>query len=135
MLALLLGSNPTSILRPSIALSEDEESSSKDILNTPSLGERKCCPWRRDEGEGVTIPAGKLNPDVNVRGAVRGPSSYASNVCCHVPMPRVGVAGGVRPSASVVSSQTGKLLAAGEAAEGAERETFNMECVCPCPLL
>ena len=126
-LALLLGSNPTDILRPSVALSEDEESSSKDMLNTPSLGERKCCLWRRNEGEGVTILVRKLNPDVKVRGAVRGPSSYANNVCCHVPVPRVGVVGGVRPSASVVSSQIGKLLAAGEPTEGAERETFNIE--------
>lgn len=125
-LALLLGSSPNNILSSSLALSEDEESSSKDMLNTPSLGERKCCPWRRDEGEGVTILAGKLNPDVDVKGAVRGPSSYANNVCCHVPAPRVGVVGGVRSSASLLSSQMGKLFAAGEAAEGAERETFIM---------
>lgn len=106
------------------------------MLNTPSLGERKCCPWRRDEGEGVTILAGKLNPDVDVKGAVRGPSSYANNVCCHVPAPRVGVVGGVRSSASLLSSQMGKLFAAGEAAEGAERETFIMaEWVYECPLL
>jgi hypothetical protein len=133
MLARLLGSKPNNILSSSLALSEeDEESSSKDMLNTPSLGERKCCPWRRDEGEGVVIILGKLNPDADVRGAVRGPSSNDNSVCCHVPVPRVGVVGGVKPSTSV-SSQIGKPPAAGEEAVGAERDI--VECVCACPFL
>jgi hypothetical protein len=66
------------------------------------------------------------NPDVDERGAVRGPSSYV--VCCHVVAFLVGVEGGVSSSASVVSSQTGNaspppMVDNGEVM-GAERERF-----------
>jgi hypothetical protein len=63
-------------------------------------------------------------PDVDESGAVRGPSSY--DVCCQVVSFLVGVEGGVSPSASVVSSQTGNaspMLDNGEMI-GAEREMF-----------
>ena len=67
-------------------------------------------------------PGPNGNPDVDVSGAVCGPSSY---VCCHVAFFLVGVEGGVNPSASVVSSQTGNALMpdSGEVI-GAERERF-----------
>jgi len=123
---------PNSILSSSLALSEEEEkSSSKDMLNTPSLGERPWCLWRREVGDGVRLvkpapPKPNGNPEVDERGAVRGPSSY---VCCHIALlPLVGVDGGVSPSASVVSSQMGNapappMLDSGEVM-GAEREKF-----------
>lgn len=130
--------SPNNIFSSSFVFS-DEESSSNDILNTPSLGERTWCLWRREDGEGVAVAAAVAGPNGNAcvdeSGAVRGPSSYANNVCCHV-LPLVGVAGGVNPSASVMSSQIGKVwpLATGEVmAIGAERERFIADCVRPCP--
>lgn len=111
--------SPKSILSSSLALSEDdekEESSSKDILNTPSLGERTCCLWRCRVGEAIGLgspayPGPKGNPCVDDNGAVRGPLSNDDIVAgCRVVcfLGFTGVAGGVRPSASVVSSQMGK---------------------------
>ena len=117
---------PNSILSSSLALSEEEEkSSSKDMLKTPSLGVRR---WR-DVGDGVA-PAARLkgNSCAAERGAEWGPPNPSG---CQV-LSRVGVEGGEESSTSVVSSQTGnsgekipkERLCADEAVEllGAERE-------------
>jgi len=90
-------------------------------------------------GNPPAAPGPNGNPYVDEIGAVRGPLSYA---CCHAAslLPLVGVDGGVKPSASVVSSQMGNVPmpdAAGEVM-GAERERFIIAewvRVCLLPLL
>ena len=89
MLALLLGSSPTSI-------AQSKEVSLKDMWSICSPGE-----WHNEGGD-----VGKLDPDIRIRGAVCGLTSYTNDIC------DIGVVGGVRSSALVVSSQ--KLLNMGE---------------------
>ena len=71
---------------------------------------------------GLGSPALNGNPAVDESGAVRGPSSNDCNVARLL---LIGVDGGVKPSASVVSSQMGNapMPPIGEVM-GAERETF-----------
>lgn len=116
-----LGGRPQNCL----SSSEASESSSKDMLKTPSLGVRR---WR-DVGDGVA-PAARLkgNSCAAERGAEWGPPNPSG---CQV-LSRVGVEGGEESSTSVVSSQTGnsgekipkERLCTDEAVEllGAERE-------------
>lgn len=85
-------------LRPS-EVSQRDNSSSKDIWKTPSLGTRR---WRDGEGgEAPTRPPKWVRCDFT-NGAVRGPS----NSPCHA-LSRVGVVGREVSSTSVVSSQIG----------------------------
>ena len=107
----------------------EEESSSKDILNTPSEGARWCL---RVAGEGVLRAKGKPGA-IEDNGAVLGPSSKKIDCCCKVEAVWTGVLGRLpSPSISVMSSQTGKVTsewarrAAGLAlVTGAERETMG----------
>lgn len=101
---------------------EDEgDSSSADIVNTPSLGTRR---WLRRRWAGVGVEQGlcptKGKPEVDASGAVRGASSTTNFPCCHDPLAfegavetsRMGVVGGVTSLSSPnsdESSQTGKV--------------------------